>query len=151
MEAIGGGASVLAFVLLGLKSAKIIYELLNPGDDGKTIARDVRGLQSTLERLARCRVLAERPDEALEAKIVACANDMESFAKKLSKLAILDNDGRLRIQWKKVKTFLSEKDMAKMRAIVVGHTAGLNLHLQALERHVLPDSAPIRLRLLRYC
>jgi hypothetical protein len=131
------GASVLAFVTLGLKSAKIIHEVLSSFKDGsKTVeqtARDVSCLQSTLERLARCRIVAEGPDQALTARIELCADDMKSFAEKLKKLAISEGPG-LERQWKRLKVFLNEKDLGKMSAVVAGHTAGLNLDLQVLER-----------------
>jgi hypothetical protein len=138
MEAVGVGASVLAFVTLGLQSAKAILEILSSVKDGRENVdrpeKDITGLQLTLERLARCRIIAERPDEALAAKIKSCADDMTSFAEKLKKL--LSHDGSAFAgQWKKIKLFLNEKDLAKMSAVVVGHTAGLNLYLKVLERY----------------
>jgi hypothetical protein len=137
MEAIGAGASVLAFVTLGLKSAKTIHEVLSSFKDESKIveqsARNVASLQSTLERLATCRIVRDCPDEALTAKIESCADDMTRFAEKLTELAIIDSPG-LERQWKKLKAFLNEKDLAQISAVVVAHTTGLNLHLKVLER-----------------
>lgn len=41
MEAIGVGANVLAFILLGLKSAKFIHETLSAVKDGPEIVQRV--------------------------------------------------------------------------------------------------------------
>lgn len=64
MEAVGVGASVIAFITLGLKCAKSAHEILSSAKGGSDhvarVERDVQGLLSTLERLARCRVIAER-------------------------------------------------------------------------------------------
>ncbi|RFN48319.1 hypothetical protein FIE12Z_7368 [Fusarium flagelliforme] len=58
MEAIGAGASTLAFVLLALKSAKIINESLSSIKDAPRtvieLLEDIKFLQSVLERLSQC-------------------------------------------------------------------------------------------------
>ncbi|OIW25928.1 hypothetical protein CONLIGDRAFT_717590 [Coniochaeta ligniaria NRRL 30616] len=140
MEALGVGASVLAFVIVGLQSAKTIHDILASVKDGsETVDRaeaDIMSLQSTLERLASCRIIAERPDEALAAKVKSCADDMTRYAEKLKKLVTDDGSGLSR-QWRKIKVFLNEKDLAKISAVVVGHTAGLNLHLNVLDSDTL--------------
>ncbi|KAB5584807.1 hypothetical protein GE09DRAFT_4743 [Coniochaeta sp. 2T2.1] len=140
MEALGAGASVVAFVTFGLQSAKVIHQVLSSNTDGKKIveqaARDVATLQSTLERLARCRIITERPDEALAARTKACAEDLAGFAEKLKTLAVGNAPG-LERHWRKVKVFLNEKELTKMSAAVVGHTTGLNLCLKVLESDIL--------------
>ncbi|GAB1318058.1 hypothetical protein MFIFM68171_08268 [Madurella fahalii] len=141
MEAVGAVASVIAVITLGLKSVKTVHEILSSVKDGSgqvgQAQRNIRGLQSTLERLARCRIIEERRDEALTAKIKQCSDDMERFAKKLQKLTIDDSGSRLGGKWGKIKVFLNEKDVIRMGSVVVGHTAALNLHLKALESDTL--------------
>lgn len=138
MEAVGAGASFVAIITLGLKSAKIIHEILSSAKNGDgqvgKVQRDIQGLKSTLERLARCRILGQQRDEALAAKIKQCFHDMGNFAEKLQKLAIDDSRPRLERQWKKVKVFLNEKEVERMGSAVVAHTAALNFHLKTLER-----------------
>lgn len=136
MEAVGFGASVLAFVLLGLKSAKVTYEVLSAIKDGNThlaqAKSSVQGLQSTLERLSRCRLITEQQDDGREKTAQKCANDMEAFAKELEKL--VEPQHRIGKQWNKVKIFLKEDDLKRVTAAVVGHTAALNFYVQVLER-----------------
>jgi len=138
MEAIGVGASVLAFLTLGLSSTKVVYELISSIKDGgmhvKQIKGEIQGLQLTLERLSRCRHIAELRDEALAARIKACDDDMKVYATKLRELAVSGTESRLGKQWKKVKIALSDKDLTRMSAVVVGHTTALSLYLNATER-----------------
>ncbi|KAB5567032.1 ankyrin repeat-containing domain protein [Coniochaeta sp. 2T2.1] len=140
MEALGAGASVVALVTFGLQSAKVIHQVLSSITDGRKnveqAARDVAALQTTLERLARCRIITERPDEALAARTKACAEELADFAEKLKKLAVGNGPG-LERRWRKVKVFLNEKELARMSATVVGHTTGLNLCLKVLESDIL--------------
>ncbi|KAK0750314.1 hypothetical protein B0T18DRAFT_124863 [Schizothecium vesticola] len=135
MEVIAGGASVLAFVVVGLKSAKVAHEVLSAIKDGSThVAQarsSVQGLQSTLERLSRCRLVAEQQDGGLLKTAKECADNMEAFAKELKKLA--EPQHRVGKQWNKVKIFLKEDDLKRVSAAVVGHTAALNFYLQVLE------------------
>lgn len=77
--------------------------------------------------------VAERPDRALPARIKSCADDTLIFEKKLKGLAMSDDSG-LKRRWNKLRTFVNEKYLEKMGAVIVGHTAGLNLHLQVLVR-----------------
>jgi len=135
-EAIGVGASALAFVLLGLKSAKVAYQALSSIKDGPThvnqIMSSVLGLQYTLERLSHCRLVMEHQDEGLLKATKACADDMNLFADQLEKF-VKAHHGVAR-QWNKVKFFLKEEDLKRMSAAVVGHTTALSLHLEILNR-----------------
>ncbi|KAK4151156.1 hypothetical protein C8A00DRAFT_17414 [Chaetomidium leptoderma] len=83
-------ASVLAFVLVGLKSAKAAHKILSSYKDGpetvKKAKSDVEGLLQILEQLSKCRALEGDGDEALRAPIEACLRDIESFASKLRSL-----------------------------------------------------------------
>lgn len=136
MDPIGAGASVLAFVVLGLKSVKVAYEILSSIKDGRTqvahASNSIQRLQSTLEKLERCRLVTEQQDELLLKTTKACADDMDAFAEQLKGLD-KSHSGMGR-QWNKVKILLKEEDLKRMSAIVVGHTAALNLYLEILER-----------------
>lgn len=134
MEALGAGAVVLPFAILGLQSIKVLCDVLSSAKEGREqvsqAQRHVQSLLSTLERLSRRRVI----DEALAAKINACADDIEQYAKKLKSLAVDDADPRLERQWKRIKILFNEKDLAKMSAVMVGHTVALSLHLNTIDR-----------------
>lgn len=94
MEAVGAGAHVLAFVILGLKSVKFINEVILAVKDGRGYVdqsqRAVQGLQSTLGRLERYRAVTERPDGAFVAKTKSCVDDMKAIAEKLQTLVVKD-------------------------------------------------------------
>jgi hypothetical protein len=135
-EAIGVGASALAFVLLGLKSVKVAYQTLSSIKDGQTHVNQtmssVLGLQSTLERLSRCRLVVKHQNEGLLKATKACADDMKLFANQLEKFDKAHH-GVAR-QWNKIKAFLKEEDLKRMSAAVVGHTTALSFHLEILDR-----------------
>ncbi|KAK0753240.1 hypothetical protein B0T18DRAFT_423837 [Schizothecium vesticola] len=138
-EAIGVGASALAFVLLGLKSVQVAYQALSSIKDGQKhvnqIISSVLGLQYTLERLSRCRLVVEHRDEGLLKATKACADDMKLFADQLEKFDKA-HYGVAR-QWNKVKAFLKEEDLERMNAAVVGHTTALSLHLEILNSETI--------------
>lgn len=73
-DPVSAGASVLAFVLLGLKSAKAAYEILSSFKDGpenvKTVRADIERLIFILEKLSNCRLLERTGSEALRTAIV---------------------------------------------------------------------------------
>ncbi|KAM7196352.1 hypothetical protein V8F33_006261 [Rhypophila sp. PSN 637] len=140
MEAIGAGASVLAFLTLGIKSAKTIHKILSLVKDGTRINRirqDVQSLQITLDRLSRSRAAAEIRDDALATKIKACANDLKTFAEKLVELTHNGTEPRLARHWKSFKALLNEKDLIDMGDVIVKHTIALSLYLKVLEGDTL--------------
>jgi len=136
MEAVGFGAGVLAFILLGLKSAKVAHDVLSAIKDGNIqVAQarsSVQGLQSTLERLSQCRLVVEQQDEGLLKTVKECAENMKVFVEQLSGLDGPKHGAER--QWNKVKIFLKEDELKRVSAAVVGHTAALNIYLQVLER-----------------
>lgn len=137
MEPLGTGASVLAFVLLCLKSAKVAHEVLSSIKARQThvdqTRRAVRELESTLQRLSSCRITEERQNGPLLAAVQACVGNMKKFAAKLETLrgAHIPGLGRQR---NGIKVFLEDKDLGRMNAVVFGHTTALNFHLRVLER-----------------
>ncbi|KAK3942476.1 hypothetical protein QBC46DRAFT_447683 [Diplogelasinospora grovesii] len=137
MEAIGAGASVLAFLGFGIQCAQIICSVLSPIEDAprnvSQAARDVANLRSVLEQLSACRALNVPADDALREHVRTCADDLGKFAAELQKLTISDSEKRLRRYWKKIKAVLNEKDIARWSSVVNGHTAALNLRLSTLQ------------------
>lgn len=99
MEAIGAGASTLAFVLLALKSAKTIRESLSTIRDApKTVhelSQDIRLLQSVLERLRGCS-LSHAPSStvvSLQDMLQTCTAELASIESSLTQFSAKQNSG----------------------------------------------------------
>ena len=130
-------ASVLAFVVLGLKLAKLAHQTLSSfreaPDNVKSATTDVESLVLVLEKLSECRVL-EDGDEALSAAIGACLDDIDSFAKELKSLTPEAPSSRRRTYKKRFRAMWEEKALSKMSAKVARHAVKLNLYLNVLQR-----------------
>jgi len=133
-------ASVLAFVLVGLKSAKAAYEILSSFKDGpenvKRATADVEGLLLTLVQLSKCRALEKESSEALRATIDVCLGDMNSFVRELTKLTLEPQSSRHKQYWKRLMAMWEEKALSKMSARVASHTSSLSLWLNVLQRYI---------------
>lgn len=141
-------ASILTAIDFGFKTSKILHSVISGVKDGpenvQQAATIVYGLLSTLEQLAKCRALDESGSEALRDRLLKCVDDLESFDRKLKGLTIEDSEKRCGRYWKRLKCVYNEKALDKMRAIVAGHAAALNLHLAALQRYDTPKHAWLR-------
>jgi hypothetical protein len=135
MEAIGAGASVVAFIVLGLKSAKIIHEILSDesGTHVGQVRTGIQDLQSTLERLGRCRAVSDLQDQDFQTKVQSCADNLATFAASLQNITVTDARPRFSNQLKRLRSFLSEKELIRMNNIITRDTGTLKLYLQALE------------------
>ena len=138
MEALGAGASVLAFAGLGLSAAKVLHTILESIKDGpqnvQQARTDVYGLYSALLQLSRCHVLDATDCTALKARLRACVEDLERFTSKIDVLTIEESDARGAQYWKKLKAVLNEKSLLRMSRVVASHTAAIDLQLSALQR-----------------
>ncbi len=107
LDEIADPASILAFVLAGLKAAKIAYAALSSFKDGpenvKKATADVEALLSALERLSKCRALEQQSGEALRAPMDACLNDIELFARELTNLTLESHSSRGEKFWKRFR------------------------------------------------
>ena len=131
-------ANITTFVLVGLKSAKAIKEIISGIKDGpgnvRRTAAAVGGLVSTLLLLSECRALDERGSKALEERLLACVDDLEDFDKHLREFTIEESETRRGRYWKRIKAFLSEKRLEQFCDIVTQHTTALDLQLGVLQR-----------------
>ncbi|KAK3898027.1 hypothetical protein C8A05DRAFT_38399, partial [Staphylotrichum tortipilum] len=135
MEAIGGGASVLAFITVAIQSAKTISDLLSgikdAPDNVRRTAETVSMLQSALEQLAKWQQESGAAlPQVLEGQVKACSNNLEAYAFTLGKLQALDTDGRGRRAWKRARAVLDEKQLDKMIVTMAAHSSALGLSLQ---------------------
>ena len=136
MDPVNAGASVLAFVVLALKSAKVIHEVLSAVKDGpenvRHLVSDVAQLQGILERLSRLQLgtaVGNGDAKSLEAVVKRCADDVGTIESRLQRLSILPSDKRVGKLWKRLVAAIGEKDLAKMQDTVRGHYMMLNVHL----------------------
>lgn len=134
-------ASVLAFVLLGLKSAKTAHSILSSFQDGpenvKRATADVEGLLLTLVQLSKCRALETEGSEALRATIDVCLGDIDSFVRELTKLTLEPQSSRRTQYWKRLMAMWEEKALSKMSARIASHNSSLGLWLNVLQRYIL--------------
>jgi|SRR3569833_1306463 len=136
MEAVGAGASVLAFIGIALQSAKFIHDVFSAVKDGpenvKRAAYNVEQLQLTLERLSRCRAIDS--DVATRDQVSKCTSDMETIAQKLQKLAVSETEKRSGRLWKRLRAAYSDNDLSKISVVVRDHTSALHISLSILQR-----------------
>ena len=131
-------ASIITAIDFGIKTSKFIHSVIHDVKDGPTnvqhAATAVSGLQLTLEQLSKCPALRQSRSEALKTRLLNCGDDLTAFDRKLKALTIEDSEKRSRRYWKRLRCAYNEKALDKIAAIVMGHTAALNLHLAALQR-----------------
>ncbi|KAL2193089.1 hypothetical protein P885DRAFT_64274 [Corynascus similis CBS 632.67] len=138
-DAVSAGASILAFVLLGLKSVKAARETLASFKDGpdnvKKARSDVEKLRLVLERLSHCRILDAPGTEALRADIVSCFKDIQTFDNKLKQLVPKARSPHRAKYWKRFMAMWDEEALSKMSMRLTNHIASLNFHLNVLQRY----------------
>jgi uncharacterized protein YicC (UPF0701 family) len=127
-------ASVLAFVPVGLKSAKLASKVLIRFKDAPDNV-NVEGLLLTLEGLSKCRALREHGGDALRVPIDACLFDIESFVKDLQNLTPEVPNSRRQKCKERFMARWEEKALTQMSAKIARHAANLNLSLSVLPRY----------------
>lgn len=133
MEAVGAGASVLTFITVAVGTAKLVYETLNSVKDGprnvKKTADTILQVHSTLEQLLPlCQTTGS---DGLYNDTKSCIADLDSFAAKVVKLQVLAGERRNGRLWKRLKAFVSEKELDEAKETMSRHCARLNLRLSA--------------------
>lgn len=129
MEAVASGASVLAFIVIALKSTKAVHQAVSSIKDGpkqvQQLASTLQGLEGTLEQLSRSRAFTESDSGLdlveIEKLVKRCSEDMTSFDGKLKRLQISSSTRELGNVWKRIKIMLQEKDLEHMWTVVHGH------------------------------
>lgn len=141
MEAVGSGASVVAFIGLAAQSAKSLYELFSAFKDGpeavQRAATNIYLFQSVLDQLSRSRAFAEGTPEvivAVQEHVKKCNDEIDSITAKLKDLKISDHEKRSGILWKRVKFAFKEKGLGQMSDIIEYHTNLLTLRLNTVQR-----------------
>ncbi|CAJ2504425.1 Uu.00g118190.m01.CDS01 [Anthostomella pinea] len=141
MEAIGAGANVAAFVVIGLQLAKNVYKTLSTIKDGPAIvqrvANDVNQLHWILEQLRHSQAAVH--DASLAGHIGLCVQELSSVADTVQKLQFSSNELTTGNMWKRFKSFLDEKSLDMISAQVTRHAASLSLRLNIISRLVYPQ------------
>ncbi|KAB2570099.1 hypothetical protein DBV05_g11241 [Lasiodiplodia theobromae] len=139
MDAISGGASVLAFIGLALKSTESVYKTISGIRDApekvQRLSSAVADLQSILRQLSG---LFEPPNAAqsfdeFESTIRKCESDLAFLSKKLSSLQNTAGDRRWKTAWKRIKAILEKEDMQEMWTTVHHHVTVLGVYLGVLQ------------------
>lgn len=136
MEAIGVGANVLAFVVLGIKSAKLAHDTLSAIKDGPALVQGLAGnflqLHWILEQLLQCR--AAENDAALHGQARLCCEDLDKLAKTIERLQVPPKEKETGRFWKRLKAAISENDLKRLNDWVTQQAGMLNLRLSVLSR-----------------
>ncbi|KAK0638377.1 hypothetical protein DIS24_g9902 [Lasiodiplodia hormozganensis] len=139
MDAISGGASVLAFIGLALKSTESVYKTISGIRDApekvQRLSSAVADLQSVLRQLSG---LFEPPNAAqsfdeFESAIRKCETDLAFLSKKLSTLQNTAGDRKWKAAWKRIKAILEKEDMQEMWTTVHHHVTVLGVYLGLLQ------------------
>ncbi|KAK4163278.1 hypothetical protein QBC43DRAFT_319825 [Cladorrhinum sp. PSN259] len=145
MEAIGAGASVVAFITLAVQSAKTVSDTLSGIQDAPENVRHATSavgmLQAALDQLLQCPSVSQgHTSRDLHDNIKQCYEDLAGFASKLRKIQISGTASRSRQLWKRVRAFIDEKEIDRMVKIVTSHSSTLSLWLQSLQSAAIHDS-----------
>ncbi|KAF5694406.1 hypothetical protein FDENT_1273 [Fusarium denticulatum] len=143
MEAIGAGASTLAFVLLALKSAKIINESLSSIKDAPKIvselSKDLESLQSVLGRISGSS-LQHAPTSTIESLndiLQACTTELSSIECRLAKFSTSSGSSRSNRVYKGVLAYVKKEDLENARSRVRDKSTQINLYLSLLQAQSL--------------
>ena len=148
MEPVGAGASVLTFAAVALSTAKFVYDRLSWIKDGPpSVAR-------TASAIWQFRLLLQQikqqdttgTDSALLSEAELCTADLDELAAKVIKLQIMPGERAGGKLWKRLKVFVSEKDLDKISETISRHCGLLNLYLSSSTRSGnLPNMIELRI------
>ncbi|KAI0478683.1 hypothetical protein GGR56DRAFT_334682 [Xylariaceae sp. FL0804] len=132
MEAIGAGANVAAFVVIGLQSAKICYNTLSAIKDGPVIvqqvANDVLQLDWILRDQSTARAAAQ--DTPLVGYIRICREQLDEMAAAIGKFQTTPDERKAGKLWKRFKSFLGEKRLEIIGANISRQVGFLGLRIE---------------------
>ncbi|KAM0421330.1 hypothetical protein ACHAPT_010860 [Fusarium lateritium] len=146
MEAIGTGASTLAFVLLALKSAKVIHESLLAIKDAPRIVRelsqDIQLLQSVLGRLTHC-PLSHAPSSTITSfqdMLKTCTAELSSIESQLEQFKRKPDSSRPNRVYKGILGYVKKEELEEARSRVRDKTTQANLYLGLLQAQAISDT-----------
>ncbi|KAF4340085.1 hypothetical protein FBEOM_5945 [Fusarium beomiforme] len=147
MEAIGVGASTLAFVLLALKSAKIINESLSSIKDAPRtvleLMKDVEFLQSVLGRISSCslRHVPTSTIESLNGVLQVCTTELSSIECRLAKFSSTTASSHSSRMYKGVLAYVKKEDLENARGRIRDKSTQINLYLGLIQAQSLSEAS----------
>ncbi|KAL2675486.1 hypothetical protein Neosp_011672 [[Neocosmospora] mangrovei] len=144
MDPLSVGANVLAFVVLGIKSAKVAHDILSAIKDGPKVVRDLTGnvlqLQGILEKLKEpCTAASADALDGLEGQVRQCNEDLQELAQLIQKFQVSTRDKFAKKLWKRLKVVVSEKDLERFNRQVEQKANLLNVRLSTLSRNEIHE------------
>ncbi|KAJ9613041.1 hypothetical protein H2200_002982 [Cladophialophora chaetospira] len=145
MEAIGAGASVLAFAGFAFEGTKFLYKAVagfkHAPQEVAALVSTVARLQDTLAQICSSRALNDPDVDAqhITGLFDACNRDIASFGHDLKRVQSLSAEPALLQTWKKFKATLSEDRLISMRNRLDHHCAVLQLELTRLQSTITLD------------
>jgi hypothetical protein len=140
------GASIIAFVTIGLQSVKTIYGIISAIKDGPSKLGDLQAaigsLQSLLEQMQHSPGLTTSPattSSPLLPLVERCVEDIKRFEAKVEKLCIPDKEKLSGKFWKRLKLVFGEKEIPYMISVVTVHLNNLSLHCNVRMMTTLND------------
>ena len=148
MDPVAASASLANIITFALQSAKVIYETIAGIRDGPI---EVRRLGSATEVLRQLLMqlnqlttqgsqhgydVADASLQPLKNQVERCSTDLQGITAKISRLQVEVEDELIVKSWKRIKTFLREKDFGKMWRIVQHNVEVLGLQLSIVSRFV---------------
>lgn len=140
MEVISAGANVIAFVDLGLKSARFIDQVLsnyrNGSQQTRALASAIKDLQILLTQIRNCNVVDDPQADIqnLTDRVRACSEDLQRYEKRIQKGQPDPNASKLKQIWKRsVAPVLEEKSFKQIWKEVDHHFTVLQSQLQLLQ------------------
>ncbi|KAK8108967.1 hypothetical protein PG984_014768 [Apiospora sp. TS-2023a] len=131
-EALGLGANVVAFVVVAAQLTKKTYETFSTIKDGPEIVRrvtdQVNQLYWILEGLKTNRAALQDP--SLAGHLQLCISEISSAAPLIEKLQLSPEERRSGRLWKRLRTFLGEKDLERLNTQLSGIATSLTLRMQ---------------------
>ncbi|KAF4445332.1 hypothetical protein F53441_10881 [Fusarium austroafricanum] len=145
MEAIGAGASTLAFVLLALKSAKIINESLSSIKDAPRtvldLIKDIEFLQSVLGRISGLSLqhVPASTIESLNGVLRTCTTDLSTIENRLTKFSNMSDNSRSSRIYKGVLAYVKKEDLESAQGRIRDKSTQINLYLSLLQAQSISE------------
>jgi hypothetical protein len=140
------GASIIAFLSIGLQSVKVVYGFISAIKDGPSKLGDLQGaiesLESFLEQMHNSPGLTTSPittSDSLLTLVQRCVNDIQRFEAEIRRIYVPLEEKRCGKVWKRLKLAFKEKDIPYMTTIVTGHVNILSLHCNVRSMTTLRD------------
>ncbi|KAJ9145136.1 hypothetical protein NKR23_g5552 [Pleurostoma richardsiae] len=153
MEAVGAGASVLAFVVLAIQSAKAAHGVFSslqeaPADVAR-LADDVLFLLGILERLvtlkdAHFSAIPASEVQALENLMKSCYAAISDIAKRVASLSSFPSDRSAKRFLKNLRAVIGEKDVGRATSLIRSQAVKLNLFLALVHTQTTASEATTR-------